>query len=128
MASLQHDTVGQPEPPLTEGTMKIDNLLTEIREANLSYLILAQNMIRADRAEALVRLGLSEQVAGIIEQLTAGQLLKIATSNLLMCRFRFDDSMVWNLLLSHSRAGENAQASGMHAAILMAGNAVEAAV
>ncbi len=108
--------------------MKIENLLTEIREANLSYLILAQNMIRADRAEALVRLGLSEEVAGIIEQLTAGQLLKIAASNMLMCRFRFDDSMVWNLLLSHTRAAENAQASGMHAAILMAGNAVEAAV
>lgn len=108
--------------------MKVENLLNEIRESNLSYLILAQNMIRADRAEALVRLGLSEDVARIIEQLTAGQLLKIAGSNLLMCRFRFDDSMVWNLLLSHTRGAENAQAAGMHAAILMAGSAVEAAV
>ncbi len=108
--------------------MKVQNLLNEIREANLSYLILAQNMIRADRAEALVRLGLSEDVAGIIDQLTAGQLLKIAASNMLMCRFRFDDSMVWGLLLSHANGVENAQASGMHAAILMAGNAIEATV
>ena len=108
--------------------MKVQNLLNEIREANLSYLILAQNMIRADRVEALVRLGLSEEVAGIIDQLTAGQLLKIAASNMLMCRFRFDDSMVWNLLLSHTRGSENAQAAGMHAAILMAGNALEATV
>jgi flagellar transcriptional activator FlhD len=108
--------------------MKVQNLLNEIREANLSYLILAQNMIRADRVEALVRLGLSEEVASIIDQLTAGQLLKIAASNMLMCRFRFDDSMVWNLLLSHTRGAENSQAAGMHAAILMAGNAVEAAV
>ena len=30
--------------------MNVENLLTEIREANLSYLILAQTMIRADRA------------------------------------------------------------------------------
>ena len=30
--------------------MKIDHLLDEIQDANLSYLILAQNMIRADRA------------------------------------------------------------------------------
>lgn len=108
--------------------MKVQNLLNEIREANLSYLILAQNMIRADHAEALVRLGLSEEVAGIIDQLTAGQLLKIAASNMLMCRFRFDDSMVWGLLLSHTNGVENAQASGMHAAILMAGNAIEATV
>jgi len=105
--------------------MNIQNLHNEIREANLSYLILAQNMIRADRAEALVRLGLSEDVAGIIDQLTAGQLLKIAGSNMLMCRFRFDDSVVWNLLLSHTK--EQSQAQGMHAAILMAGKAVEVA-
>jgi flagellar transcriptional activator FlhD len=106
--------------------MNIQTLHNEIREANLSYLILAQNMIRADRAEALVRLGLSEDVASIIEQLTAGQLLKIAGSNMLMCRFRFDDSVVWNLLLSHTKDAQS-QAQGMHAAILMAGKAVEVA-
>jgi flagellar transcriptional activator FlhD len=105
--------------------MNIQNLQHEIREANLSYLILAQSMIRADRAEALVRLGLSEDVAGVIDQLTAGQLLKIAASSLMMCRFRFDDSMVWNLLLSHSK--ESSPAQGMHAAILMAGKSVEVA-
>ncbi|MBL8376911.1 MAG: flagellar transcriptional regulator FlhD [Burkholderiales bacterium] len=108
--------------------MKAETIINEIREANLSYLILAQNMIRADRAEALVRLGLSDDVARIIDQLTAGQLLKIAASNMLMCRFRFDDNMVWNLLLSHTGNADNAQAAGMHAAILMAGRSVEAAV
>lgn len=106
--------------------MNVENLLTEIRDANLSYLILAQTMIRADRVESLLRLGLSEEVAAIIDRLTAGQLLKIAASNMLMCRFRFDDSMVWNLLLSHTQNREHAQAAGMHAAILMAGNAIEA--
>ncbi|MFN0162078.1 MAG: flagellar transcriptional regulator FlhD [Burkholderiales bacterium] len=108
--------------------MKTESIINEIRDANLSYLILAQNMIRSDRAEALVRLGLSEDVARIIDQLTAGQLLKIAASNMLMCRFRFDDSIVWNLLLSHTGNADNAQATGMHAAILMAGRSVEAAV
>ena len=53
--------------------MKAENLLNEIREANLSYLILAQTMIRADRTDSLIRLGLSEDVAAIIDQLTAGQ-------------------------------------------------------
>lgn len=118
-----------PQTTVTEGnTMKTESIINEIREANLSYLILAQNMIRADRAEALVRLGLSDDVARIIDQLTAGQLLKIAASNMLMCRFRFDDNMVWNLLLSHTGNADNAQAAGMHAAILMAGRSVEAAV
>jgi flagellar transcriptional activator FlhD len=44
---------------------------------------------------------------------------------MLMCRFRFDDSMVWNLLLSHSKEGRPAER--MHAAILMAGKATEVA-
>ena len=105
--------------------MNIEHLAQEIREANLSYLMLAQNLIRADRAEALLRLGLSEEVAEVVAQLTPGQILKVAASSMLMCRFRFDDSMVWNLLLSHSRDGRPAER--MHAAILMAGKSAEVA-
>ena len=105
--------------------MNIEHLAQEIREANLSYLMLAQNLIRADRAEALLRLGLSEEVAEVVAQLTPGQILKVAASSMLMCRFRFDDSLVWNLLLSHSRDGK--PAGGMHAAILMAGKSAEVA-
>jgi flagellar transcriptional activator FlhD len=103
--------------------MTTDQMLEEIREANLTYLMLAQNMIRADKAEALYRLGISEQVADILENLSAGQILKIANSNMLMCRFRFDDSMVWNLLTSHTK---DRQVAGIHAAILMSGKAAEA--
>jgi flagellar transcriptional activator FlhD len=93
-------------------------LREEIRDLNLSYLILAQHLIRADPAEALFRLGLSEAAAGTIAQLTSAQLLKIAAGNQLMCRFRFDDGTVWGLLESHAR---DRQAAGMHASILMAG-------
>lgn len=104
--------------------MTTDQMLEEIREANLTYLMLAQNMIRADKAEALYRLGLSEEVADILVNLSAGQVLKIASSNMLMCRFRFDDSLVWGLLTSHTK---DKQISGIHAAILMTGKTSEAA-
>ncbi|MEO8133103.1 MAG: flagellar transcriptional regulator FlhD [Betaproteobacteria bacterium] len=97
--------------------MKTDQLLDEIREANLSYLVLAQHMLRKDKASALYRLGLSEEVADVIEGLSTGQLLKIAAANILMCRFRFDDEMVWKLLTSHTR---DRGVAGAHAAILMA--------
>ena len=46
--------------------MKTEQLLEEIREANLTYLILAQQMIRLDKVQALFRLGVSEQVADIL--------------------------------------------------------------
>ena len=39
--------------------MTSEQLLAEIREANLTYLMLAQNLIRQDKAEAIFRLGVS---------------------------------------------------------------------
>jgi flagellar transcriptional activator FlhD len=104
--------------------MKNDRLMEEIRDLNLAYLLLAQNLIHADRAEALYRLGLSDEAADRIGDLSSAQLLKIASSNQLMCRFRFDDGVVWNLLASHAR---DRQAAGMHASILMAGRPAELA-
>lgn len=98
--------------------MNSESLLNEIREANLSYLLLAQRMIREDRAQALFRLGISEQVADLIGGLSMAQVLKVAANNLLMCGFRFSEDMVWNLLTSHSK---DAEVSRMHASILMAG-------
>jgi flagellar transcriptional activator FlhD len=105
--------------------MKLEQLKEEIRETNLGYLVLAQHMLRGDRAQALYRLGISEEVADVVESLTTAQLLKLAASSMLMCRFSFNDNMVWNLLTSHSRDG--AVPAGMHASILMAGQPAQAA-
>ena len=102
--------------------------MSEIRETNLSYLILAQRLIREDRAQALYRLGVSEEVAKVLDALTPSQLLRIASGNQLMCRFRFDDEFVWALLADHGRAGERDDGSArrLHASILMAGKFDEA--
>lgn len=97
--------------------MNIEQIGQEVRETNLSYMLLAQQMLREDRAQAIYRLGISEEVAGIIESLSMAQILKLAAQNMLMCRFRFDDEMVWGLLSSHSK--ENSVPKGMHASILM---------
>ena len=105
--------------------MNADQLITEIREANLSYLLLAQRLIREDRAEAMFRLGIGEDVAGLIAGLSMAQILKIAGSNMLMCSFRFSEDMVWNLLTSHSK---DADISRMHASLLMANAPVAATV
>ena len=98
-------------------------LMQEIREANLSYLMLAQHLIREDREQALYRLGISDEVADMIAMLTPAQVMKIAGNNMLICRMRFDDNMVWSLLLSHSGNDgkrESVQSSAIHAGILMA--------
>ncbi len=107
--------------------MNADQILTEIREANLSYLMLAQSLIRADREQALYRLGVSEETAAMIGALTPAQMMKIAQTNTLLCRFRMDDDIVWNLLTSHGKAAANESVGRLHAAILMAGRHQEAA-
>lgn len=89
-------------------------LLDEIREANLTYLMLAQRLLREDRAEAMLRLGVGEDVAELLVSLCTEHLARIAATNMLMCRFRFDDAVVWNLLTSHKSRDENR--AGVHAA------------
>jgi flagellar transcriptional activator FlhD len=107
--------------------MTSEQILAEIREANLSYLMLAQSLIRADREQALFRLGVSDETAALIGALTPAQMMKIATGNTLLCRFRMDDDMVWSLLTSHGKSAANDGLSRLHASILMAGRHREAA-
>jgi flagellar transcriptional activator FlhD len=107
--------------------MSPDQILAEIREANLSYLMLAQSLIRSDREQALFRLGISEETAVMIATLTPAQMMKIASGSTLLCRFRMDDELVWSLLTSHGRSAANDGVNRLHASILMAGRHQEAA-
>jgi flagellar transcriptional activator FlhD len=110
-----------------EPNMTNEQLLNEIREANLTYLMLAQNLIRQDKAEALFRLGMSEEAADLIGTLSPAQILKIASGNMLLCRFRVDDDIVWNLLTNHTPSKvDNDATTKLHASILMAGKFAEA--
>ena len=95
----------------------------EIKELNLAYLMLAQQMIRADRDAAIFRLGVSEDIADLLARLTPGQVLKMAGSNMLLCRFRFDDRLLLGLLSNHER---DRGIATTHAAILAAAKPVEA--
>ncbi|MCX7815475.1 MAG: flagellar transcriptional regulator FlhD [Tepidimonas ignava] len=106
-----------------------EQLLAEIREANLTYLMLAQRLIRADKAEACFRLGLSEEAAELIAALSTAQVVKLASQNTLLARFQADDDMVFALLAgSHApqrSVGEAAQR--LHGSILLASRLAEAA-
>ena len=102
---------------LEKKQMKTEQLMEEIREANLSYLMLAQSMIREDKDAAIFRLGVNEDVANIIERLSPAQLVRMAASNMLLFRFRFDDRLIVGMLSDH---GSGKLMAGSHAAVLMA--------
>lgn len=72
--------------------------LESIREINLSYLSLAQRLLRTDRASGMERLGLSVQIADVIADLSGPQLLKLAACSQLVCFFRFNDRAMLSTL------------------------------
>ena len=107
--------------------MMSEELTTEIREANLTYLMLAQSLIRADRAQAQFRLGMSEEAITLISQLSPAQLLKVASGDSLLCKFRASEDAIWALLTNHTpRKVDNDATAKLHASILMAGRFTEA--
>jgi flagellar transcriptional activator FlhD len=103
--------------------MNANQLHEEIKEANFSYMLLAQQMIREDKASAIFRLGISEELATLIDGLSPAQILKMSTSNMLLCSFRFDERLLANMITDYTKGRTMSKA---HTAILMAGQRVEA--
>ena len=75
-----------------------------------------------DAAAALFRLGITKEAAELIETLSPAQLLKIAAGNMVLCRFRFDNRVLGDMLSGYVK--DKIMASS-HAAVLMAGQAAE---
>ncbi|CAG2160495.1 flagellar transcriptional regulator FlhD [Cupriavidus numazuensis] len=100
-----------------------NDCMNAISEFNLSYLLLAQRMIQDNEAEGMFRLGISEEIARLIAALTPAQLIKLSRTNILLCRFRFDD----HVLLSSLAAGPSQHdLQQMQMAILLSAQPVEA--
>ncbi len=93
-----------------------------IRDINLTYLMLAQQMIKKDKPAAIFRLGISQDLVDVIGKLTPSQIIKMAASNMLLCRFRFDENLLLNLV---SDCSGDRMMSQAHAAILMSAQPVE---
>jgi flagellar transcriptional activator FlhD len=102
--------------------MNTEDILSEIRDANLQYLLLAQQMIRQDLPTAIYRLGISDKVAQLISSLTTSQTMKLAANVTMLTRFRFDDSAILGMLTHDSKESFQSKA---HAAILLASQPVE---
>lgn len=98
------------------------SLLADIREVNMSYLLLAQRMLRDDVASGMFRLGFSSEVAEVMMRLSPSQMVRLAASSSLLCRFRFDDVNMLSALTQDVLGGALQQA---HATILLSRQPVE---
>ena len=86
--------------------MHTSELLKHIYDINLSYLLLAQRLIVQDKASAMFRLGISEEMADTLATLTLPQMVKLAETNQLVCHFRFDDHQTVTRLTQDSRVDD----------------------
>ncbi|MBL8445411.1 MAG: flagellar transcriptional regulator FlhD [Zoogloeaceae bacterium] len=91
---------------------------SDIRELNLSFLMLAQQMLRDDRETAMFRLGVDGELADLIEGLSGPRLLKMASCQMLLPAFRFEGAFVAGLLAGD---GRDPTSASLHAAIIAAG-------
>ncbi len=91
-------------------------LLQDIQEVNLSYLMLAQRLLRENLAAGMFRLGVTEDVAGILLELSPAQLVRLASSSSLICGFRLDDYSLLSTLTRDVLEGVLQQA---HTTILL---------
>lgn len=77
--------------------------LQSIHNLNLTYLLLAQRLIREDKFAAGFRLGLDGDILDTIKDLSLPQLIKMASTSQLICRLRMDDKEVIDCLTKASR-------------------------
>ena len=99
-----------------------DEYLQNIHDINLSYLLLAQ-LTRQDKFAAGFRLGLSEGTIDNLKELSLPQLMKLATTNQLICRLRVDDEVVIENLTKDSRIEALQQ---IHTGIILSTNLLNA--
>lgn len=74
------------------------NLTADIQEVNLSYLVLAQRMLRENYDDAVFRLNVTPESAQVLVSLSLSQLVTLASSPSLVCGFRLDDASLLSLL------------------------------
>ena len=103
--------------------MNMQDLQAEIKEANLTYLMLAQQMLLADRIGGMYRLGINAEMADLLSRLPAAQLVRMANTDMLLARFRLDERTVLGMLNDYSKDRPMART---HSAIMLAAQPVEA--
>ena len=96
----------------------------EIGDVNLAYMLLAQRLVKQDKAAAMFRLGISQELADLLAGMSLAQIVKLASSNLLLCSFRLESAPMLAVATQEKPSGLQAA----HMSILMAARQVRATV
>jgi flagellar transcriptional activator FlhD len=90
----------------------------EIADLNLTYMLLAQKLLREDRAAAMLRLGVSAEMADLLIGMSLAETIRIAASNFVLCAFRLDELPIVKSVMQGERQASLQQA---HISIVLSG-------
>lgn len=97
--------------------MSTDDATKEIADLNLTYMLLAQKLLREDKAAAMLRLGIGAEMADLLIGMSLAEVVKLATSNFVLCAFRLDDLPIARTVMQDARGRTLQQA---HLSIVLA--------
>jgi len=98
--------------------MAATEMTKEIADLNLTYMLLAQKLLREDKAAAMLRLGISNEMADLLIGMSLAETIRIAASNFVLCAFRLDELPIVQNVMQGERQPALQQA---HISILLAG-------
>lgn len=98
------------------------DMLEEIQELNLTYMLLAKQLLNEDREAGMFRLGINEEVADYILSLPARKLARIARTSQFLCTPRIDNVKEFEATIASHRPHH---ATPAHHALLLASNAAK---
>lgn len=107
------------------GMSSYEERMQSIYVLNLSYLLLAQRLIKQDRYAASFSLGMNEELIDIVKDLSLPQLIRLASIDRLICQLRIEDEKILNSVTKSSRLDA---LQGVHTGIILSTrllNAVE---
>jgi flagellar transcriptional activator FlhD len=104
-----------------DGNVTNGEISKEIGDINLAYMLLAQKLAKQDRAAAMYRLGVGRELADLLANMSLTQIVKLATSNFLLCSFRLDDHPMFAVF----GEGKDSTLQQAHMAILMAARQIQ---
>ena len=106
--------------------MNAKQIHEEIKETNLSFMLLAQQMIRGNKEDAMISFGVNDEMASLVAGLSPAQMLKMSASNMLLCCFRFDESLLLNMLSDYKKDGVLSKSSSVSSRVKRMAEAVAA--
>lgn len=106
--------------------MNANQIHEEIKETNLSFMLIAQQLIRSDKNSAMTSFGVNEEMADLVAGLSPAQLLKMSASNMLLCCFHFDEHLLFNMLSGYKKDGLLAKSAAVAAKVKRMPEAVTA--